>query len=210
MSIEHSTIPDAGRHEDKHASTAAAGAVKIANGDGTTKFDVLPYASLSGKPMSIAYKQKVFGFSTAASQQPSATNTVLQVEFGALQTTTDVVLAADGTITFVTAGQYLVEVFLRYGRTAGAGNAIIFQRFKKNGSQVVNSNALVLADSTNIATEATTRAIDASAADTLTIEILRDSAGINNGGLFQTTASAGGWSSAPSASIIISKFNGLA
>lgn len=209
MTIQHNAIADADRHEDKHASTATAGTVKIANGDGTTKFDVLPYSSLSGKPVSTAYKQILFGSSVASSQQPSAVNTALQVEFGSAQTLTDVSLSSAGLITFNNSGSYVIEVFLRFGRTAATGTAIVFNRIKKNGSQILNSNSISLTDINTVIPFSTSIRLDVSGGDTFSMEIMRDGAGINQGGLIQTTPSIGGWNASPSATVVIYKFGGL-
>jgi len=52
MSIQHSAIADADRHEPKGASTATTGQTIVSNGDGTTKFGSLPYSSVTGGPQS--------------------------------------------------------------------------------------------------------------------------------------------------------------
>lgn len=44
--IEHKDLPDSLCHEPKGASTAAAGTVYIADGNGSGSFDVLPISSL--------------------------------------------------------------------------------------------------------------------------------------------------------------------
>ena len=207
--IQHSTIADADRHEPKGASTAIAKKVLMSNGDGSTTFNFVTYADLLVKPVAFGYEQVLFGSSTAASQQPSATNTALQVEFGAAQTTTDCDLSSAGLLTFNITGQYEVTLYFRFGRTSSAGEAILFNRININGSQLLNSNSISLTDSITTIPFSATIVINATAGDTFSTDIMRDSAGINNGGLFQTVPSAAGWNISPSATIVVSKFVGL-
>ena len=207
--IQHKDIADADRHEPKGASTATAGSMPISNGDTTTTFRKVNFADMGTKPVANGYLPVLTSSSTAASQQPSGTNVALQVEFGPLQNQTDASLSAAGALTFNTAGYYQVTAFFRFGRTSGAGTAIMFNRVKLNGSQFLNSNSISVADSADIIPFSATLNFKVNAGDVLTYEIMRDSAGINNGGLFQTIPSAGGWNNSPSATIIVSKLQAL-
>lgn len=206
--VEHVAIQDADRHEVKHASTAVLNQVLKSNGDGTTSFGFVNYSEIAGKPAAAGYRQVLYGSSVAASQQPSATNTPLQIEFGPAQTFTSASLAANGTITFNEPGDYLVNLFLRFGRTSGAGNAIMFNRFLVNGAQSLNSNSITLPDQNVTIPFSASLLAQVAAGTTFTIQIYRDSAGINNGGLFQTSPSLGGWNVSPSASVQVLKFIG--
>lgn len=203
--IQHKDIADADRHEPKGAATAVAGSMPISNGDTTTTFRKVNFADMGTKPVANGYIPILVGSSTAASQQPSATNTALQVEFGAAQSLTDVSLSAAGVLTINTAGYYLFDIFCRFGRTTSAGTAIMFHRIKKNGVQMLNSNSITLTDTAQVIPFSTTLVIQGVPGDTYTFEIMRDSAGINNGGLFQTVPSAGGWNNSPSSTAVISK-----
>lgn len=194
--MEHKDIADAQRHEAKGASTAAAGQVLVANGDGTTSFEFLETGG---------YEFVISNYSAAASQNPSAVDTPLQVEFGALATATDASIAADGTITFNTAGKYLVTLFLRFGRTSGAGTAIVLNRLLYNGVQFLRTNSIAMTDSAATIPFSATLLIEAMAADTLKVEIARDSGGINNGGLVRTTPTTLGWHASPTASVVVNK-----
>lgn len=209
MTIEHSVIADADRHEVKHASTATVGQALIANGDGTTKFDAYDYTKLTNKPTGRGYLDSIYGASTASSQAPTTTNTALQVEFGPAQSNTDCSLGVDGTITFNTAGQYIVKCDLGVGRAVGTGSAVLFIRVKKNGAQLRNSKSFTLTDLSTVISYSDTIFIDAAIGDYITFEIIRDSSGINDGGLYQTTPSASGWNISPTASVNILKNGGL-
>ena len=143
--------------------------------------------------------------SSTANQEPSGLDTVLQVTFGAASGTPSdpVQLAADGTITFNEAGLYLFNGFGNFERQGSSGGvSVTLFRALINGSQVGVIKAVEL-DSTGVMIpyEVTTP-IQANAADTLTWEILRDSSGVDQGGLYtHTTLSA--WDDVPSASISI-------
>ena len=194
--MEHKDIPDAQRHEPKGASTATAGQVLKANGDGTTSFSTI---NVGG------YQQVFSAYSTAATQNPSAVDTALQVEFGSAITAADASIATDGTVTFNTAGKFLVTLFLRFGRTAGAGTAILLNRLVFNGAQLLRSNAIAMTDATATIPFSATILLDVTAGNTLKAELARSSAGINNGGLVRTSSTVAGWNDSPSASIVVSK-----
>lgn len=207
--VEHVSIADADRHEVKHASTGVLNQALLSNGDGTTRFAFPSYDNLVDKPTIVGYQQVLTGFSSAASQNPSAVDTPLQVEFGAGSATTDATLAANGTLTFHTAGEYIVTLFLRFGRTSGVGTAIVLNRFLINGVQGLNSNGLKIGDQDTIIPFSTSLNVQATAGMTFQLQIMRDSAGINNGGLFRILPTVGSWNLSPSATIVVSKYVGV-
>ena len=206
--VEHVNIADADRHEPKGASTAATNQVAHSDGDGTTTWKFVDYSNLVNVPAQSGYELVLSGFSSAASQQPSALDTALQVEFGAGSVTTDATLAPNGTLTFNTAGDYFVNIFLRFGRTSGAGTAILLNRFLIDDVQGLNSNAVKLPDLDTIIPFSTTLGISAAAGTTFKLQIARDSGGINNGGIFRVLPTVLAWNLAPSATIVVSKFIG--
>ena len=208
--VEHVNILDADRHEPKGASTATLNQVLHSDGDGTTTFKYVDYGSLTNPPVPKGYTLVLTGASAVAVQQPSAVNTPIQVEYGPLQTTTDVTLSADGLVTFNTAGQYAVTLFSRFGRTTAAGAAILFNRILRNGAQTLNSNSITMVDDSAVIPFSATLLLDVLAGDTFSQEIYRDSAGVNNGGLFQTSPSLGGWLTSPTATIVVAKYRGEA
>lgn len=207
--VEHVNIVDADRHEVKHASTGVLNQTLLSNGNGTTRFAFVDYADLANKPAFVGYQQILTGFSTAASQAPVAVDTPLQIEFGAGVATTNATLASNGTLTFNVAGDYIITLFLRFGRTSGAGAAILLNRFLINGVQGLNSNALKIGDQDTIIPFSTSINITATAGMTFQLQIMRDSAGINNGGVFRILPTAVGWNLSPSATIVVSKFVGV-
>lgn len=206
--VEHVVIEDAQRHEVKHASTAVLNQALLSNGNGTTRFSYVSYNDLVNKPDLVGYRQILSGFSSASSQAPSAVDTPLQIEFGAGSITTDATLASNGTLTFNTSGDYIVTLFLRFGRTSGAGTAILLNRFLVNGVQGLNSNALKIPDQDTIIPFSTSLALTVVAGTTFQLQIMRDSAGINNGGVFRVLPTVASWNLAPSATIVVSKYVG--
>lgn len=207
--VEHVAILDADRHEPKHASTAITGQVLKSIGNGATAFNFMTWGEIQSKPVVNAYTTVLTAQSTATSQQPSGLGVPLKVEFGPAQSTSDVSLSAQGNLTFNTSGQYLITLFFRFGRTSGAGDAYLFNRLLINGVQVLNSNALRLSTQDIVVPFSSSIGLTVSAGQVFTTEILRDSAGVNNGGLFQLTPSLAGWAPAPTATIVVSKFVGL-
>lgn len=208
--IEHKLIADGDRHEPKGSTAATLGQVLKSAGDGSTFFGFVNQSEIVGATVGKGYQQVLYGSSVASIQQPSALDVPVQIEFGSAQSLTDVTLSGTGLITFVTPGQYLLEIFMRFGRTTGAGLAILFSRFMKNGTQFLNSNSITLQDSTQTIPYSATLMLDVVANDNFLVELVRSSSGINNGGLSQTVPTTAGWSISPSASIMVSKYKGNA
>lgn len=207
--VEHVSIADADRHEVKHASTGVLNQALHSNGDGTTSFRFVSYPDLANKPTFVGYQQVLSGFSTASTQNPSAVDTPLQIEFGSGVVTTAATLASNGTLTFNVAGDYIITLFLRFGRTAGAGTSITLNRFLINGVQGLNSNAVKLPDQDSVIPFSTSLNLSATAGMTFALQIMRDSAGNNNGGLTRILPTLAGWNLCPSATIVVSKFVGV-
>lgn len=140
-------------------------------------------------------------------QVPSGLDTPLQVTFGPAQGTgsSPVQLLLDGSIVFNEAGLYLFNGFANFERQGSSGGVTVtLFRGLKNSVQVTPTKGVEL-DSTGVMIpyELTTP-FEAIAGDVLTWEIMRDSSGVNGGGLYVHT-SLGGWSNIPSADIAIWK-----
>lgn len=205
MALQHVDIGDADRHEPKHADTAVNKTVCMSNGDGTTSFNPVNYNDLVGVPTFSVLTLSNSGFSTAASQLPSAVNTPLQVEFGAGSVGTDVTISSLGLVTFNTAGKYLVMLDLNVSRTAAAGIAEILVRTLVNTTQVGNSFGVSMDNNLSAHHLYKPIIVSVSALDTFKVEFIRDSTGINNGGLYKFTTSLAGWTDIPSAGIRVYK-----
>lgn len=203
MPIQHNVIPDAERHEAKGASTAIAGQVLKANGDGSTSF-VAPN-TLSN----IAITSTLEAISTTT-QNPAGTDTPYQVVFGGGTSNTQATVASNGIVTINEAGLYLITVDLNFSRANNVGLATMVARVLINGVATnfiypVKMDTSINFDPTNI-----TIFRSFAATDTITVQIIRDSGGANDGGLYTFNPVLAGWADTPSALIRIQKITGAA
>lgn len=205
--MEHKDIPDAQLHQIKGAASASSGQVPIATGSGTAAFGFIDWSQVANKPTASGYESKLSSFSSV-NQNPSAVNAPLQITFGSAQATADVSISAAGVITFNTSGNYLIDIFLRFGRSTSTGNAIILNRILKNGAQILNSNGLILSAATQTIPFSAAIPLTMAAGDTMTMEVARDSAGTNDGGLFAVSPTIAGWNIVTSATVVVNKFVG--
>lgn len=140
-------------------------------------------------------------------QAPAAVDTPLQLSFGAAQgaPADPVSISAAGLVTFNVAGNYAVRIKLQAGRTGASGTSILLSRLLLAGAQYGSPAAtkLVSADVT-IPIESRV-VINATAGQTFAVQIMRDSAGSNFGGIFPQAATVTAWGTAPSALLVISR-----
>ena len=156
------------------------------------------------------YEEEVLrAYSTAASQQPSTTNTPIQVEFGAAQAGAEMSLSGLGTVTCNSRGTYAFRFKLQFGRSGAAGVSYLMTRILKNGAQFGVTQSTRLSSSSSIIPTDSRVVMDLIAGDTVSMQFVRDSLGDNSGGLFQQAASTPGWGAAPSALIVASRIQGV-
>ncbi|EBA9760032.1 hypothetical protein CFQ52_21330 [Salmonella enterica] len=150
---------------------------------------------------------EVLRASSTVVQAPTAVDTALQLTFGAAQGTASnpVMINTAGLVTFNAAGSYAARVKLQAGRTGASGTSILLSRILVNGAQYGSPAAtkLVSADVT-IPIESRV-AINVTAGQTMAVQIMRDSAGANFGGVYPQTATVAAWGIAPSALLVISR-----
>lgn len=201
--VAHSTLTGSDLHEVKGAATASANTILKADGLGSAQF-VLP-TTLTNLQLTNTITN-----SQTADIFPAVVDVPVAATFASNQANSDVDIASSGIITLLTAGVYHTTFNLNFGRTTGAGNAIVAARLLLNGVQFGFTQSMTLSDANFIA-PAQFNIIRAYAAnDTLQIQIMRDSAGINNGGLRATAITPGTWSDVPSYWVRIAKFVGAA
>lgn len=145
--------------------------------------------------------------SVAASQEPSALDTPLQVEFGGTQVGADVSISAAGVITFHTTGTYMINFRMQYGRSGSTGASVLLFRALVNGSQFGSTSSAIIDNADISVPWSGTRIVSATATDTLHTEIARDSAGVNFGGIIAVVPTIVGWSTSPCAQLFIYKIN---
>lgn len=155
---------------------------------------------------SIQFTQVLNGISTA-SQAPSALNTPLTVSFGAAQSNAVISLDAGGKVLFLQAGSYFINAYGSVERQGGSGGvAIVLFRAVLNGTQISATKAFHLDNVDLSIPYEVTIPFEANDGDTLWFEIMRDSSGVNAGGVYPHT-NLGGWSNVPSTQIQIWKLN---
>jgi len=140
-------------------------------------------------------------------QEPSGLDSPLQVTFGAAQKAASdpVMLDALGNITFNQAGLYLFNGYGNFERQGSSGGVTVtLFRALLNGVQTGPTKGVELSGTGIMFPYELTLPIQVSAGDVLTWEIMRDSSGVNAGGLYIHTNS-GPWSNVPSSDIRIYK-----
>lgn len=202
MSIQHNAIADADRHEAKGASSASINQILRSNGDGTTSF-----VAASSVPSYVT--TVVLSNSDTTTQSPSVVDTAQGVTFGTATSNSDLALSTPGVVTFTTPTFYIVTIDLNFGRTAAAGVAIMLARVLVNGIAIAPTYVIELADEQNLVSKSIILQRSFNASDTLSVQFMRDSGGINNGSLTPVTPTIGAsWAVAPSARIQIQKVLG--
>ncbi len=146
---------------------------------------------------------------SVVNQLPSAIGTALQVAFGAAQkaSTDPVMINAAGLVTFNVAGNYAVRIKLQCGRSGATGVVTLASRILLNGAQYGSSAAVRLDNANTIMPTESRVVINATEGQTLAIQIVRDSvdSSINAGGVYAIAPTTSGWSSSPSALLVISR-----
>ncbi len=145
--------------------------------------------------------------SSTSSQNPSTTDTILQVEFGAAQgTSSDAVqIDAAGTVTFNQTGLYFVKFCGGFGRSTNTNDAVILLRKLVNDTASGFVKGIQISDNQTLIPYDETFTISITApSTTLKFQVLRDSSGEDDGGLKEITTSSS-FANVPSASLEISK-----
>ena len=154
---------------------------------------------------------EVLRASSLVAQAPTAVDTPLQVAFGAAQgaPSDPVSISAAGLVTFNQAGNYSVRVKLQCGRTGASGTSILLSRLVLGGTQL-GSAACVKLTQTDATTPTDSRVVmNPTAGQTLQVQIMRDSAGSNFGGIYPQAATVTSWGTAPSALLVISRLEAV-
>ncbi|ELP9742227.1 hypothetical protein R2C28_004515 [Salmonella enterica] len=144
---------------------------------------------------------------STVAQAPTAVDTALQLTFGGAQGTASnpVMINAAGLVTFNAAGSYAVRIKLQAGRTGASGTSILLSRILVNGAQYGSPAATKLLSADVTIPIESRVAINVTAGQTMAVQIMRDSAGANFGGVYPQTATVAAWGVAPSALLVISR-----
>jgi hypothetical protein len=152
---------------------------------------------------------QVLNATSFVTQAPSALNTPLIVSFGAAQggPSTDVQLDSFGKLIFNKAGLYIINFAISVERIGSSGGvSVLLLREVLNGVQTSSTKGFQLdTPGIDIPYELTIP-LQANQGDILQFEIMRDSSGVNQGGLYGHTV-LGGWPNVPPAHVEIWKLN---
>lgn len=145
-------------------------------------------------------------------QAPTAVDTPLQLTFGGAQGSiaNPVMINAAGLVTFNTAGNYAVRIKLQNGRTGSSGTSILLSRILLNGAQIGSPAAAKMSQAESIFATDSRVVINVTAGQTFSVQIMRDSAGTNFGGVYPQAATVTAWGTAPSALLVVSRLEPVA
>lgn len=140
-------------------------------------------------------------------QAPTVVDTPLQLTFGAAQGSiaNTVMINAAGLVTFNTAGNYAVRIKLQNGRTGASGTSILLSRILLNGAQIGSPAAAKITQAESIFATDSRVVVNVTAGQTFSVQIMRDSAGTNFGGVYPQAATVTAWGTAPSALLVVSR-----
>lgn len=153
---------------------------------------------------SLQFTQVLNGSSTV-DQVPVGLDTPIIVSFGPTQSNAVVSLDSGGKVAFLQAGSYVINGYGSVERQGSSGGVAIFLfRGMLNGVQVTETKAFHI-DTTDISIPyEVTIPFQANDGDTFWFEVMRDSSGVDAGGLY-THTNLGGWSAVPSSQLQIWK-----
>ncbi len=200
---EHKDLTGASLHEPKGADIATVGQVYVADGSGSGV-----WTNSLANASNIKIERVLDGASTAASQEPAALDTALQLEFGpAVNSTSDpAMLSSAGALTINEAGTYRLKISAAVGRVGGSGTSEVYLRALIGGTQVGQSLHFKLSSSSVYMPILDEAWLTLPAGTVITYEILRDSSGNNSGGLFQGMPTPADWNDNPSAAIRLERW----
>jgi len=188
--MEHSVITDPDIHEPKGASTATTGQILVSNGDGTTSWvgantlDIISHSSISN--------------SSSAIIAPSAVDTPVVASFGSTVSNADVTMDSSGVITINTDGYYEFTFNFNFGRTTSTSTAYVLARLLVNDAPFGFVQGCSLSSNNNSRPSQANLGMSLVDGDTLKIQVMRDSAGQNDGGLHPIAVVDAGWGDVPS------------
>jgi len=137
-------------------------------------------------------------------QIPSAQNTALQVSLGPAVSNVNVDVQVGGTVTFLTAGKYILKLFVNAGREGSiSGASVVAWRTMFNSSQYGELRSFILESTDSYKQEEVDFFIDASVGDRFAVQVMDDSIGVDdNSGFYQTPIT---WGEVPPSSVQIWK-----
>lgn len=142
--------------------------------------------------------------SSQVPQEPSTTGEILQINFGAVQNTTQALLDSNGSFTIKEAGTYSFQTRFQVGRTGSVGTSLIYIRPLINGIETCPPSAFRLSSADTLIPYTCIFEFTLNVNDVVSFQLIRDSAGHDSGGLYFFPSSHG-WTSATPSSVILFK-----
>lgn len=192
-----------GTLSDTNSSVGTSGQLLSSTGSGVEWIDPAAIPAL--------YTILVLDTSYAVAQNPPTVDTPITVKFstGTVGSINDPVMYGVGSpdvITFNEVGNYIINAFGNVYRTTNGGVAHLKFRALVNGVEAGYVKTIFIDQNTfDIPYEVTIPIYVPTAGTTLKFEILRDSAGVDDGGLIRNATSLAGWGNTPSSYIQIWK-----
>lgn len=201
--LNHSTLTDDKIHQPKGAATATTDQVLTSNGNGTTRFADLPVVNL-------VQADGIETFSTVA-QEMTALGETLKIAFNGTDENSpggSISVATDGTVTFNETGVYSLELSLSCSRTTNAGVTTLILNSEYNGAISQTSRAITLdsADESLSLGANFNGVFTANAGDTVNFNLLRNTNGGGNAGLYPIVVADVNFNDVPSAHLRLGKF----
>lgn len=200
--VLHKDLSGADLHEVKGADTATGGYVMVADGAGSTNFvDPLTIGAF--------YIEHLFEGGHTSDQDPSGTDSPMVVSFGNSISNPYVSLDSSGVLTANETGLYRFTFTLNLGRpSGGTGVSILVWRILVNDLQISSTRAAQIATPDTSIPYQETIVLDLDQSDTVKIQLMRDSAGANDGGLRAHDPTLAGWLDQPSAAVSVARYVG--
>lgn len=199
----HSTLTGANLHEVKGAAGATAGHVYVADGSGSAAF----VSPLTIENISISSS---ISNSKTTALNPSSTDTPLLCSFDSTTSNSDVDMDSSGVITILQDGLYFLTFNLNFGRSTTTSTAIVTARMLINDVAFGYSQGTTLGDNVSSRPGQFNVYRSFSAGDTVKIQIMRDSAGQNDGGLLPVAITSASWVDVPAFWARVNKIGGAA
>lgn len=187
----HKDLTGADLHEPKGASSASANTILKADGLGSSAF-VSPLTLTNIQYASVITNQN------SGNILPASLDVPITAGFDSTVANSDVSINSSGLITILTSGLYACTFNLGFGRITATGTAILAARLLKNGSQFGFTQGSQLPSNLGVRPMQANLEINLAASDTLQVQLMRDSAGVNEGGFVSQAITDAGWGDIPS------------
>jgi hypothetical protein len=180
--------------------------ITIQDIDISEDWDVVAVSSDVGSGDSVEIRtENVLRTANYTDQLPTGLGAALQIVFGGPQTTDYFDVDAGGNITCLVSGEYQCALKMSIGRRNTQGIAQIYTRVLLNGAQIFDSSHIILSSDDFEIPSNHFGTLPLTVNDVLTVEIIRDTDGVDSGGAYAGVPEVAGWNSSPSALAVIDR-----